>query len=133
MFNPKIRHLALVLGALCLSGCAANENLQIETGSVNKPPVKTTLAADPVCVALWAKIEEVNKEGTPERVRKIAEGKTKTVAVKRSSLATMAKLNQMNQDFRAKCSTFTPVRSAQAKPNHVPITNGGTPSTTAKP
>ncbi len=107
------------LAALFASGCASNDNLGVETSSINKPPQKAqnaNLTSDPVCVALWARIEEIHKEGTPDRIRKVSEGKTKSVVVKRSSLATMAKLSRINQDFRAKCSTFTPTKTAQARP-----------------
>ena len=121
MSERKYGFVIGVLAVLILSGCAANDDLSIETGSIQKNASPTKLAADPVCVALWSRIEEIHSEGTPGRIQKVAEGKTKTVVVKRSSLATMAKLAKLNQDFKSKCSTFTPARAAQAKPNHVPV------------
>lgn len=109
---------AVFAGAASLAGCAADGGLDLmTTGSIGNQATETAVAKapaiDPACVELTAKIDQLRKEGTPERLAKVAEGKSKTANVKRDALARMAELDAANQEFQARCSTIG-ASSAQA-------------------
>ena len=104
---------ALLL-ALNLAGCASDGSLQLTTGSIDQQNITAAKSVDPACTALTARIADLRKEGTPDRIAKVAAGKTKTAQVKREALARMTELDKANKDFQQKCSTIaTP---APAKP-----------------
>ena len=104
---------ALLL-ALNLAGCASDGGLQLTTGSIDQQNKTGAKSVDPACTALTARIADLRKEGTPDRIAKVAAGKTKTAQVKREALARMTELDKANKDFQQKCSTIaTP---APAKP-----------------
>jgi len=104
---------ALLL-ALNLAGCASDGSLQLTTGSIDQQNKTAAKSVDPACTALTARIADLRKEGTPDRIAKVAAGKTKTAQVKREALARMTELDKANKDFQQKCSTIaTP---APAKP-----------------
>ena len=70
--------------ALALAGCASDGSLALSTGSINEEPQQAKAQRiDPACVSLMARIDELRKEGTPERIAKVATGKGKTASVKR--------------------------------------------------
>jgi hypothetical protein len=106
-----------LLLAFSLAGCASDGSLELTTASINqqKPAAK---AVDPACIALSARIAELRKEGTPDRIAKVAAGKTKTAHVKREALARMTDLDAANKQFQQKCSTLaapkTPPKTANA-------------------
>lgn len=108
----------MIMGAAMLSGCAADGGLNLATGSLGtldagaSQKVAAAPAIDPACIELTAKIDALRKEGTPERLAKVAAGKTNTASVKRSALARMTELDAANQQFQAKCSNM----AASAKP-----------------
>ena len=101
---------ALLLGTALVAGCAADGSLVgpggITTASV--PQQAKAPKVDPACVALAARIDGLRKEGTVGRVEQAANGKTKTVSIKRASLAKVAEYNAANAEFQAKCSTISP-------------------------
>jgi len=101
--------------AMALGGCASDGSLALSTGSINEDSQQQAKAQriDPACVALMAKIDELRKEGTPERLAKVAAGKGKTASVKRDALARMTELDTANSEFQQKCSTLA---SPAAKP-----------------
>ncbi len=109
-----------VAAAASLAGCAADGGLDLMTGSIGDPSTQAVVAKapaiDPACIELTAKIDQLRKEGTPDRLAKVAEGKSKTASVKRDALARMSELDKANQEFQAKCSTLgaTPAQSAAA-------------------
>ncbi|MDH3879340.1 MAG: hypothetical protein OET18_15960 [Desulfobacterales bacterium] len=104
---------ALLL-ALNLAGCASDGSLQLTTGSIDQQNKTAAKSVDPACIALTARIADLRKEGTPDRIAKVAAGKTKIAQVKREALARMTELDKANMDFQQKCSTIaTP---APAKP-----------------
>lgn len=104
-----------VTSAWLLGGCA-DSNLPGLTTSAVTPAATQTAApkVDPACVALTAKIDALRKDGVTERIEKVAAGgKSKTVQVKRDSLAKITELDKANAEFQQKCSTITP-RPAQS-------------------
>ena len=104
---------ALLL-AFNLAGCASDGSLQLTTGSIDPQNKTAAKSVDPACIALTTRIADLRKEGTPDRIAKVAAGKTKTAQVKREALARMTELDKANMDFQQKCSTIaTP---APAKP-----------------
>lgn len=107
-----------------LGGCASDGGLALSTGSIDQQAEAKTQRIDPVCVALMAKIDELRKEGTPERIAKVATGKTKTASVKREALARMTELDKANTEFQQKCSTL----AAPTAPATAPQAAAATPA-----
>jgi hypothetical protein len=114
--------LIISSSALCLAfslaGCASDGSLELTTGSIDQQKA-TAKAVDPACIALSSRIAELRKEGTPDRIAKVAAGKTKTAKVKREALARMTDLDTANKQFQQKCSTLatpkkTPPKTANA-------------------
>ncbi|MCB1506017.1 MAG: hypothetical protein KDJ47_13650 [Hyphomicrobiaceae bacterium] len=109
----------IALGGI-LGGCANDgSGLGLTTSSL-APETKAEAAAkvDPQCVALMSKIDALRKEGTPERIEKVATGgKGSTASVKRVSLAKMTELDKANAEFQQRCSTLTPAQQAAAAPS----------------
>ncbi|MDX2259054.1 MAG: hypothetical protein NW205_09085 [Hyphomicrobiaceae bacterium] len=103
---------ALILAAALAGGCANDGSLALTTGSLSSTAAETP-RVDPACVALMARIEELRKEGTPARLQEVATGKTKTVSVKRESLARMTDLDKANAEFQSKCSTLASPAAAR--------------------
>lgn len=115
-FHRGSAAIALLTAAL-LAGCASDGS-PVSTASVTEP---TTARVDPACVSLAAQIDQLNKEGTPNRLAQAATGAGATVPVKRDALAKQAQLNKANADFRARCSTITPKPGSQSA-SAAPIT-----------
>ncbi|MEL7048737.1 MAG: hypothetical protein AAFO75_07205 [Pseudomonadota bacterium] len=119
-----------------MAGCAADGGLDLTTGSLTTPAPTTVAKApaiDPVCIELTAKIDALRKEGTPERIAKVATGKTSTANVKRTALARMTELDAANQQFQAKCSKISAPapRTAAVAPAPVSTTAATTAATAA--
>lgn len=111
MFTSSRGTTALfVLAAALLAGCAGDGGPAIGTTASITEPAKV----DPACVSLAAQIDQLSKEGTPDRLAQASSGKTATVPVKREALAKQAQLNKANADFRTRCSTITPKPQQQA-------------------
>ncbi len=102
-----------ILSLGLLAGCAGDNSGLLSTGSVTEEQkVAAAPKIDPVCLTLSARIAELRKEGTPERIKKVAEGKSTTANVKRSALAKLTELDTANQAFQQKCSSLTPAQRA---------------------
>lgn len=116
---------AVVLSA-SLAGCASDGSLALSTGSIGENANTAESKINPVCVTLMARIDQLRKEGTPERLAKVAAGKTKTANVKREALARMTELDKANAEFQQKCSTLA--APAPAKPAASPKAAAATTS-----
>ena len=111
--------LAPLSAAMFLGACAGDSMNLFQTASVT-PPVEQAAAVtpprvsrvDPACVALSNQIDGLRKEGSVERLEKVAAGKGDTVQVKRASVAKQAELNKANADFQAKCGPRIPQQAA---------------------
>lgn len=101
---------ALAVTLAALGGCASDGDLLL-TGSIDEPK-KEVKRVDPACVALMARIETLRGEGTPDRIAKVAAGKTATASVKREALARMTELDTANAEFQQKCSTLAAPKPA---------------------
>ena len=107
---------AAALSALSLAACADGSTGMLSTASLG-PPTPVAAAApqpDAACVALTARIDTLRREGVVERVEKASAGKTKTVTVKRESLAKITELDKANAEFQAKCAL--PLTTASVRP-----------------
>lgn len=103
---------AAVLIAAVLGGCANDGSRALSTGSIAGEEQAKAERVDPVCVALMARIDSLRKEGTPERLAKVADGKSKTASVKREAIARMTELDAANREFQQKCSKLALPQSA---------------------
>ena len=111
--------LAPLAGVLLLGACASDTPSFFQTASVAAPAATQVATAkpSPECVALSSQIEGLRKEGTIERLEKVAAGKGDNVQVKRTAIAKQAELNKANADFQAKCSPRLPAaQQAAASP-----------------
>jgi len=99
------------MGAASIAGCAGDGGLSMTTGSLNDT-TKTASSSKPKlkqeCVALIAQIDALRKEGTPERIKKVSTGKSKTVVIKRSALVKVSELDKANSEYQSKCSAYSP-------------------------
>ncbi|MEM9030572.1 MAG: hypothetical protein AAGC70_19600 [Pseudomonadota bacterium] len=126
-----------VITVLLLGGCASDGTNLLTTASTPKSEAKAIV--DPKCVTLLSRIEALKKEGTVARVEKAADGKTRSVMVKRSALSKVAELNQAYGDYQANCSkagltqTAKATKPAAAQPTQAATANSTatTPATTA--
>src|SRR5512137_172126 len=113
----KLTQIALAAaGALTLAGCADGSTGLLSTASVSPAATATAAKNDQACVALSQRINALRQEGTVERAEKAAEGKSKTVSVKRESLVKLAELDKANAEFQAKCSIPLPASAAVVPP-----------------
>lgn len=104
----------LLTVAAALGGCAGDGSTLLTTSSIGgqEAPAKAkkVSAMQTRCLALSQRIAALKAEGTVARVEKAADGKTRSVRVKRDALKKVAELNQANDEFQSSCSTL----SAQA-------------------
>ncbi len=116
-FHTAIAGSVLTL-AVALTGCASDGSVALSTGSIIEDADKAKKAQriDPACVSLMARIDELRKEGTPDRIAKVSTGKSKTASVKREALARMTELDKANNEFQQKCSTLASPKNKPAKP-----------------
>lgn len=116
MTARAVVHISIAgLAALWAAGCS-NDMATLSTSSV-APQTVAAPRVDPACAALAAHIDTLKAEGSPERLEKMAAGKSASVQVKRASLAKQAELNRANADFQAKCSLIPrPQTAAVAAP-----------------
>ena len=107
---------AIFFGAFGFAGCANDTTGMLTTQAVN-PAKASDAKADPACATLASQIEVLRKDTAVATLEKAAEGKSKSVDVKRSALAKQAELNKANADFQTKCLPAAPkAQSAQAAP-----------------
>lgn len=102
---------ALVIGAF-VAGCASDDAGGLfSTAAItpSAPPAPAAAAPAPaprvntVCLQLANQIDAIKKDGTIDKLEKVAAGKTTSVQVKRAALAKQAELNRANADYLAKC------------------------------
>jgi hypothetical protein len=117
--------IVLILGSSFLAACSSDGSLlgtSLTTASITPAPAAkaqaTAAKLDPLCISLVARIDALRKDGITGRVEKASVGKTKTVAVKRASLAQIAELDKANAEFQARCSApgLRPPMQAQLSP-----------------
>lgn len=116
---------APVVAALALGACAGDSMPNMfQTASVAPPSEQTATAAatprvsriDPACVTLAGQIETLRKDGSIERLEKVAAGKGDSVQVKRASVAKQAELNKANAEFQTKCGPRLPQQASAPTP-----------------
>ena len=71
---------------------------------------------DPACTTLAGQIDGLRREGTIDRLEKVADGKGANVQVQRTALKKQAELNKANADFQAKCAPNMPKSAAMVAP-----------------
>ncbi len=99
--------------AAALGACANDPTNFLTTAAVTpaaapaaavKPVTQpNSYAVDPSCAPLAAKIDKLRGDQSVAKLEKASTGKTKTVAIKRQSLAVQAELNKANFEFQSKC------------------------------
>jgi hypothetical protein len=118
--SRMIFRFAPLAAALALGACAGDSMPNLfQTASV-APTAEQTAAAtpqrtsriDPACVTLAGQIDTLRKEGTIERLEKVATGKGDNVQVKRTALAKQTELNKANAEFQTKCGPRIPQQAA---------------------
>lgn len=110
MYRSRIIPGLLLSSALALGGCASDGSSLLTTGSLAATDTKVASSEriSPECMQLMSTIQELRKEGTPERVEKISTGKSSTVNIKRTALAKLTELDKANAEFQMKCSKLAP-------------------------
>lgn len=122
--------------SILLGACAGDGAGLFQTASVAPLAEPATAAApksrvDPACVTLASQIEGLRKEGTIDRLEKVAAGKGDNVQVKRTALAKQAELNKANADFQAKCGPRIPTSTQAATPAAATTTVAAAAATSA--
>ncbi|HEX4891731.1 MAG TPA: hypothetical protein VFV47_00480 [Hyphomicrobiaceae bacterium] len=130
MAKKVARPVTLMLfGALMLGACSSDGILgsaaPTTTAALPEKP-----AVDPACASLAARIDDLRKEGSADRVAQAAVGKGETVKVKRASLAKVDELNKANSEFQAKCSNYRPTTAGLAP---APVQTAAATKVAAKP
>jgi hypothetical protein len=121
MAFKSLRLLPIFATAALLGACASDGGSGglFSTASVVPPAQdEAKMAAkprvDPQCVTLTSQIDQLRKEGTIERLEKVAAGKSDNVQVKRTAIAKQAELNKANAEFQASQEAATPTVSPVA-------------------
>lgn len=130
MSDRKAIVIAPMLCVGFLAGCASDSSSLMSTSSIsNDQKMAATSKINPVCVTLASQIDALRAEGTPERIKAVASGKSATANIKRSALAKLTELNTANAAFQQKCSTLTPKTVALITP--APVANAATKAAAA--
>ena len=118
----KFKIWTVVALAAALGACA-NDNtgnflttaalLPSPTPAPQPIPEPSAYTVDPSCAPLATRIEQLRQDQSVAGLEKASTGKTRSVSVKRASLAHQAELNKANFEFQAKCMGPQP-RSAAA-------------------
>lgn len=119
--SRMIIRLAPLAAALFLGACA-NDSMPNLFQTASTTPVDEAAAApapraprvDTACAALSGQIEALRKDGTIERLEKVASGKGDNVQVKRTAIAKQAELNKANAEFQTRCGPRMPAHAAVA-------------------
>jgi len=96
--------VALLLGALALSGCAA-DGTPFGPNALTTSAVPTPPPTNPACLTLSSEIDALRKEGVADKIEKAASKKYKMTA---ADLKKADQLTKANADFQTKCSTLPP-------------------------
>lgn len=110
MRSKSMYFLVASVSCLALAGCASDGTSMLTTASVE--PKKPAPVVDQACLQLQNRIAVLRAEGTVGRVEQAAVGKTKTVNIKRESLAKVAELNKANAEFQLRCSKLQTTAAA---------------------
>jgi hypothetical protein len=111
----------ITVTALSVGGCANDGSVSnlFTTSAIGSSTEATTAAItpklDPACGTLATQIDSLRKEGTIDRLEKVADGKGANVQVQRTALKKQAELNKANADFQSKCAPNAP-KSASVAP-----------------
>lgn len=135
--SRTIFRLAPLAAALLLGACAGETPNFFQTASVAAPaaavaeatPTRTSRVSAE-CTTLAGQIDTLRKDGTIERLEKVAAGKGDNVQVKRAALAKQAELNKANADFQSKCAPRQPAGQQAAAS---PIAPASIPAAAAAP
>ena len=112
--SVKTAMSAMTLASAMIIGGCANSGNSLTTASLNQAGKQASAqTVNPACISLTAKIDNLRKEGTMDRLAKVAQGKGRATMVKRSALAKAAELDRANAEFQAKCSTIKPATTAR--------------------
>lgn len=114
-----------------LAGCAGDNAGLLTTATVPKTK-PAAVKADPRCVTLLSKIEALKTEGTVAKVEKAAEGKTRSVMVKRAALSKVAELNKAYAEYQQYCSSKALMKSEPKAGAAVQKTSAKQPVTTGQ-
>lgn len=127
MSRTYIRLAPLAL-AVMLGACAGDTPSFFQTASVTAPAPVADAAptraskVSAECTTLAGQIDALRKDGTIERLEKVAAGKGDSVQVKRTALAKQAELNKANAEFQAKCAPRLPAAQQAAASPLAPVT-----------
>lgn len=132
----------LISTTVLLAGCASDNGLfpsSFTTQAIDNTPNKSIPVAtapsvppaNPICTTLAAQIEALRADGVVERAEKVSTGKTKTVAVKRTSLGMLTKLDKLNREYQASCSVPLPKPLTAQAPVTTTPGSSGVPANTA--
>lgn len=113
MRSKSMYFLVASVSCLALAGCASDGTSMLTTASVE--PKKPAPVVDQACLQLQNRIAVLRAEGTVGRVEQAAVGKTKTVNIKRESLAKVAELNKANAEFQLRCSKLQTTAAAASQ------------------
>lgn len=130
-----MRRITTVMTVAALAaalGACANDQTNFLTTAALSPAVAPSAAVtptaesnsypvDPSCAPLAAKIDKLRGDQSVTKLEQASTGKTKTVAIKRQSLATQTELNKANFEFQSKCMG----------PGQRPVTAQTSPATSA--
>jgi mRNA-degrading endonuclease toxin of MazEF toxin-antitoxin module len=121
MLAKSLRIIPATAAAILLAACASDGGSGglFSTASVVPPAIEAPAAkakVDPQCVTLASQIDTLRKEGTIERLEKVAAGKGDKVQVKRTAIAKQAELNKANAEFQVKCASRIPAAQEAAAP-----------------
>lgn len=128
MAFKSLRLLPIFAATAMLGACASDGGSGglFSTASVVPPAQDEAKVAakprvDPQCVTLASQIDQLRKEGSIERLEKVAAGKGDNVQVKRAAVAKQAELNKANAEFQARCAPRIPAsQEAAATPTVTP-------------
>jgi hypothetical protein len=121
MLAKSLRVIPATAAAILLAACASDTGGGLfSTASVVPPAMEAPMApkakVDPQCVTLASQIDNLRKEGTIDRLEKVAAGKGDKVQVKRTAIAKQAELNKANAEFQVKCAPRIPMNQEAAAP-----------------
>lgn len=134
MMKAYTRLLPVIALGAALAGCASEDMGGLfSTASIAPPAPAVAPAAaatapkvDTACLQLSGQIDQLKKDGTIEKLEKVAAGKTTSVQVKRAAIAKQAELNKVNAEYIAKCGPSAARTAAAPAATVTPVAaNGG--------
>jgi hypothetical protein len=124
---------ALVLAGMMLAGCAmeGGEGSIFTTGSLTNSGSQASAEqkADPVCVTLASRIEQLRKDGIPDKIEKAA---AKRYKMTQADLAKADQLTKAEAELQARCSTVPPKATTADATAAEPAAKAAAPKKAAK-